>query len=149
MPAMNIPGKADNVAGSQILTPSASAVLRSAQLRIIVGLLVETIHGIGWSELTGPKRGPVQTIRIRHIAMYLTHIAGGLSLTATGILFERDRRTVAHAAALVEDRREHDRHLDLALDVMARSIALALSRSTAPQPASDGPPSANQGFDDV
>lgn len=95
--------------------------------------MVEDIHGVTWSQLTGPRRGPAKTIRVRHIAMYLTHVAGGLTLTATGELFERDRRTVAHAAGKVEDRREHDRQLDVTLDVMERFLLLALSRSTAAQ----------------
>lgn len=101
--------------------------------------MIEDLHGVTWTQLTGPRRGPAKTIRARHIAMYLTHVAGGLNLTATGQMFERDRRTVAHAAGLVEDRRDQDRQLDVTLEVMERFLVLALSRSTAAQADATGP----------
>lgn len=50
----------------------------------------------------------------RQVAMYLTHICCGLSYSETGRLFHRDRTTVAHACALVEDSRD-DRNLDQTL----------------------------------
>jgi chromosomal replication initiation ATPase DnaA len=42
----------------------------------------------------------------RQVAMYLAHVGGGLCLSEVGRLFARDRTTVAHACALVEDRRD-------------------------------------------
>jgi chromosomal replication initiation ATPase DnaA len=38
--------------------------------------------------------------------MYLAHVMLGLSYSATGRLFERDRTTAAYACRLVEDRRD-------------------------------------------
>jgi hypothetical protein len=61
--------------------------------------------------------------------MYLTHVGLGLSLSAVARLFGRDRRTVAHACAVVEDRRDAaalDRTLSLlegALRLLARRQA--------------------------
>lgn len=105
------------------------AQIRAAQIRLIVGHLMEQTATIGWSELAGPHRGSAKAKRARRIAMYLAHVGGGLTLTATGALFERDRRTVAHAAAAVEDDREIDRRLDRILEVMERAVRLSLARA--------------------
>jgi hypothetical protein len=53
--------------------------------------------------------------------MYLAHVAGGLPLTEVGRLFARDRTTVAHACAMVEDRRD-----DPAFDRCLGFLELAL-----------------------
>ncbi len=42
----------------------------------------------------------------RQLAMYLMHVCLGRSLGEVGRFFGRDRSTVAHACALVEDLRE-------------------------------------------
>ena len=49
--------------------------------------------------------------------MYLTHVSCGLSLTEVGHIFARDRTTVAHACAVIEDRRD-DPVFDRALELM-------------------------------
>lgn len=49
-------------------------------------------------------RGPVA--RARQRAMYLAHVVFGISLTRVGVCFGRDRTTVRHACALVEDSRD-------------------------------------------
>lgn len=103
-------------------------LIRSAQIRLIVGHLIEQSSNVHWTELSGPRRGSPHAKRARKIAMYLVHVGGGLTLTATGDLFERDRRTVAHAAAAVEDDREADQVLDRALDNMERAVRLTLAR---------------------
>ena len=58
------------------------------------------------------------------MAMYLAHVAFGLTFTRVGICFGRDRTTVRHACALIEDRRD-DPALELAL-VGARGGAAGL-----------------------
>jgi chromosomal replication initiation ATPase DnaA len=63
-----------------------------------------------------PTRGSPAEAFARQVAMYLAHVGLGLTFTTVGRLFGRDRRTVAHACALVEDRRDAaalDRTLDL------------------------------------
>lgn len=40
------------------------------------------------------------------MGMYLAHVACGLSLTAAGKMFSRDRTTAAHACAVIEDLRD-------------------------------------------
>ena len=49
--------------------------------------------------------------------MYLAHVACGLSFTDVGLLFSRDRTTVAHACRVVEDRRD-DPVFDRALELL-------------------------------
>lgn len=58
----------------------------------------------------------------RQIAMYLAHVAFGLSLSEVGRLFARDRTTVAHGCSVVEALRD-DPELDRALTVVERAIA--------------------------
>lgn len=107
--------------------PTAERI-KSAQVRLIIGHLMEQAQRVNWTELAGPRRGSPRAQRARQIAMYLAHVGGGLTLTATGELFDRDRRTVAHAAATIEDDREFDARLDHALDVMERAVRLAICR---------------------
>ena len=57
--------------------------------------------------IRGESRGTSQTARARQRAMYLAHVAGGLSLTSVGAGFGRDRTTVRHACALWEDARDN------------------------------------------
>jgi chromosomal replication initiation ATPase DnaA len=54
--------------------------------------------------------------------MYLAHVTFGATLTEIGILFERDRTTVAHACGVVEDRRD-DPDLDCKLDHLERAVS--------------------------
>lgn len=61
----------------------------------------------------------------RQVAMYLLHIAGGLSLTHIGHLYGRDRRTVAHACAAIEDRRDEPT-LDRVISILERAVLAAL-----------------------
>lgn len=42
----------------------------------------------------------------RHVAMYLSYAALGMSLARVAAAFRRDRSTIAHACRIVEDRRE-------------------------------------------
>ncbi|WP_330998256.1 helix-turn-helix domain-containing protein [Devosia faecipullorum] len=61
--------------------------------------------------LFNPSRCRADAARARQLAMYLTHVVLGQSLTAVGIAFGRDRTTVSYACALIEDMRD-DPHFD-------------------------------------
>ena len=77
-------------------------------------------------ELIGhPTRGRSRVAFARQVAMYLAHVTFGLTLTTVGRAFGRDRTTVSHACALVEDARddpEFDRTLEL-LEAIAKRLA--------------------------
>jgi chromosomal replication initiation ATPase DnaA len=58
--------------------------------------------------------------------MYLAHVVGGLSMSEISRLFGRDRTTVAHACARVEDRRD-DAVFDRSLDFLELGLMAALT----------------------
>ena len=62
--------------------------------------------GVDLATLMAPTRSQAEAAFARQIAMYLAHTSFGLLMTEVGIYFGRDRTTVAHAAKLVEDRRD-------------------------------------------
>ncbi|HWU61770.1 MAG TPA: helix-turn-helix domain-containing protein [Ensifer sp.] len=61
---------------------------------------------------------------IRQIAMYVCHVALQMRMTTIGEGFGRDRSTVAHACAVVEDRRD-DRDFDEFVSAIERIVLLA------------------------
>jgi chromosomal replication initiation ATPase DnaA len=86
---------------------------------------VETVYRIDRGLLERPTRGRSRVAFARQVAMYLAHVTFGLTLTTVGRAFGRDRTTVSHACALVEDARdnpEFDRTLEL-LEAIAKHLA--------------------------
>ncbi len=81
------------------------------------------------AKLLNEGRGNAAMAFARQVAMYLTHIAFGMSLQRVGNAFLRDRSTVAHACHLIEDRRD-DPQIDDMLDQLEASLRAA------PMPAS-------------
>lgn len=71
--------------------------------------------------LRGSRRGRRPVALARQVAMYLAHVAFGLSFTRVGICFGRDRTTVRHACALIEDRRD-DPGLEFALSALEAGL---------------------------
>jgi chromosomal replication initiation ATPase DnaA len=67
---------------------------------------VSTALGIGMAEIRAEQRGRAAAAFARQTAMYLAHVHFGLTLSQVGRNFGRDRTTVAHACACIEDRRE-------------------------------------------
>ena len=61
------------------------------------------------------------TARARQLAMYLAHVALGSSLAEIGSAFGRDRTTVSHACALIEDMRD-----DPAFDALVSRLEQAI-----------------------
>lgn len=69
------------------------------------------------------KRRSASVAFARQNAMYLTHVAFGLSFTDVGRAFGRDRTTAAHACRVIEDRRT-----DPAFDARLALLEHALRR---------------------
>lgn len=90
--------------------------------------LVSTALGISLGELRGARRGRAAAAFARQTAMYLAHVQFGLTLTEVGRMFGRDRTTVAHACACVEDSRDDPKcervlvYLEAALDRWRRAF---------------------------
>ncbi len=92
---------------------------------------VSMVYSIERGILDHPTRGRSRVAFARQVAMYLAHVAFGLTLTTVGRAFRRDRTTVSHACALVEDARddpEIDRTLELLEAIVKRLASLDPSR---------------------
>lgn len=109
--------------------PGARGIPRS---RFAVEAAVSQVFGVMVDDLRRTSRGRARVALARQVAMYLSHVGFGLSLTEVGRLFDRDRTTVAHACTVVEDRRDDatfDRTLEL-LEWASRAIACERSGET-------------------
>lgn len=82
---------------------------------------VSRVFMVASSDLWSQTRGRPRVAFARQVAMYLAHVAWGLSLTEVGLVFARDRTTVAHACGLVEDCRD-DPMLDRSLELLERAL---------------------------
>jgi len=91
---------------------------------------VVQVFGVGREDLHRLSRGRAKVALARQVAMYLAHVACGLTLTDTGRLFGRDRTTVAHACGVIEDRRD-DPLFDRALDLLEWSVPALATRPIA------------------
>lgn len=85
---------------------------------------VSAVFRIPSIAITTQKRHSGNLTFARQVAMYLVHVIGGLSLSEVGQLFARDRTTVAHACALVEDLRD-DPMLDRCLAILELALSAA------------------------
>ncbi len=91
---------------------------------------VVQVFGVGREDLRRLSRGRARVALARQVAMYLAHVACGLTLTDTGKLFGRDRTTVAHACGVIEDRRD-DPLFDRALDLLEWAVPALAARPSA------------------
>ena len=96
---------------------------QDARMTHFVETLVESAFGITGSALHAPGRGEAQVAFARQVAIYLSCVRLGLSYSAVGRFFGRDRTTAAHACRVIEERRE-DSALDSLLDCLERAIDL-------------------------
>ncbi len=87
----------------------APGLSRSAVLRVVT--LVSQHDNVPVSLIFSAARCRLGVARARQLAMYLTHVILGESLTAVGVAFGRDRTTVSYACGLIEDMRD-DPHFD-------------------------------------
>jgi chromosomal replication initiation ATPase DnaA len=83
---------------------------------------VAAVFEVDARELQARSRRSARTAFARQVAMYLAHVACGISLTDVGALFGRDRTTVSHACSLVEDKRD-DPDLDCRLEHLEQAIS--------------------------
>ncbi len=79
--------------------------------------LVAAVQGVSPNEILNHSSRQAHIALARQLAMYMTHVALGNTLTKTGQLFRRDRTTVSHACARIEDMRD-DPEFDHALTAL-------------------------------
>jgi chromosomal replication initiation ATPase DnaA len=101
-------------------------------MRPILEQAISKVFMVAGTDLWSGTRGRPRVAFARQVAMYLAHVACGLTLTEVGQIFDRDRTTVAHACGLVEDLRD-DPCFDRALELLEGVLRLL---SPAPAPSS-------------
>ena len=107
----------------------ASAVLHQSAKRAyrpIIDSAVSHVFAISLVELSRQTRGQARFALARQVAMYLAHVACGLSFTEIGTLFHRDRTTVSHACSVIEDRRD-DAMFDTVVELLESAVLNMLS----------------------
>jgi len=125
----NIDGPQPNKRSRPLRSPASVAGSTAPPVvsREAIEQAVIQVFGVGPADLHHTTRGRAKVALARQVAMYLAHVACGLSLTDTGRLFGRDRTTVAHACSVVEDRRD-DPLFDRALDLLEWAVSALTSR---------------------
>src|SRR6266436_4328035 len=87
----------------------AACIAHAAPVRAIVESVITAAFAVPTYQLRATTRGTAPIAFARQSAMYLAHVALGLSYTDVGRTFGRNRTTAAHACRRVEDRREDPR----------------------------------------
>lgn len=83
--------------------------------------LVSRHANVPLSMIFSHSRCRLAVARARQLAMYLSHVILGHSLTTVGAAFGRDRTTVSHACGLIEDMRD-DPHFDAEVTALELSL---------------------------
>jgi chromosomal replication initiation ATPase DnaA len=96
------------------------------QGRCVLNMLVCRTFSVGERDLLAKTRCQARAAFARQVAMYLAHTSCGLSLTDVGALFGRDRTTVAHGCAVIEDGRDAP-WLDQTLAILEQCLRLAFA----------------------
>lgn len=102
--------------------------------RCAIDAVVAQIFGLAPHLMTSTTRGRAPAAFARQVAMYVTHVSCGMNLTDVGTLFARDRTTVSHACAVIEDRRDDpifDRVLEL-LEWIVRELLIRTGHVASP-----------------
>ncbi len=93
----------------------------AAPLIHFVETLVESTFGVTHAALCARGRGAAEVAFARQVAIYLSCVRLGLSYSAAGRFFGRDRTTAAHACRVIEERRDES-SLNSLLDCLERAI---------------------------
>lgn len=127
-------GQPNEGAGHNATPPDAPAKTvqrlserETLRLRSVIETAIGDVFGVPHADLSRQSRGKAPVALARQAAMYLAHVSCGLSLTDVGLIFARDRTTVAHACAVIEDRRD-DPVFDRALELMEWIVPTLVGR---------------------
>jgi chromosomal replication initiation ATPase DnaA len=95
--------------------PSGASLCRVAEY------LVAAAYETDVAAIRSMSRGPARAAYARQAAMYLLRVGLGLPNSEIGAYFQRDRTTVAHACARIEDSRD-DANLDQTLECLEAAL---------------------------
>ena len=90
--------------------------------------LVASHENVPGSLFLARSRCRSEVARARQLAMYLCHVILGETLTSVGHAFGRDRTTVSHACALIEDMRDDPQFDQAVSDLEDRMQGWVLQR---------------------
>lgn len=93
--------------------------------RRVIEETVAQVFGVEGGDLRRATRGRAKVAHARQVAMYLAHVACGMSLTEVGRTFARDRTTVSHACGVIEDGRD-DPNFDRVLELLEQVVQTML-----------------------
>jgi chromosomal replication initiation ATPase DnaA len=82
---------------------------RFVVIRRIIENAAAAEFGVAVADLRARTRSVAAAALARQAAIYVAHVALGLTYSDAGRLFGRDRTTAAHACRVVEERREDPR----------------------------------------
>lgn len=102
--------------GKPQVTLRGSALARLAEMAVCAALRLPA------GAMRQRCRGVRRVALARQAAMYLAHVGFGLTLSRVGVCFGRDRTTVRHACALIEDRRDRP-DFELAMAALEAGLA--------------------------
>ncbi|MCC7252348.1 helix-turn-helix domain-containing protein [Hyphomicrobium sp.] len=97
------------------------------RVRHLIEAAIGDVFGVRRDDLGKASRGKAPVALARQAAMYVAHVSCGWNLTDVGQIFARDRTTVAHACAVIEDRRD-DPVFDRALELMEWIVPTLVGR---------------------
>lgn len=83
------------------------------------------LFNVSSKDIRRAGRSALSVVRVRQIAMYVTHVVLGLSLSDVGRGFGRDRTTVQHACQVIENMRD-DAEFDAVIARIERIAGIAL-----------------------
>ncbi len=92
-----------------IRAPGVGRMLQETAAARLAEVAVAACRRVPPRRLRAARRGRRPISQARQTAMYLAHVAFGMTLTRVGICFGRDRTTVRHACARLEDSRDDPR----------------------------------------
>lgn len=92
---------------------------RAACARVVS--VVASARNVEVKSLFHRTRSEIRIAAARQLAMYLCHTLLGFSMTDVGHYFGRDRTTVAHACAAIEDSRD-DSQIDREIEALEGRI---------------------------
>lgn len=114
--------------GCHLLSPLNTLTRRSACDDVIA--LVAREKRVPIRLIIHKSRCRPPTARARQLAMYLSHVVLGRSLTEIGGAFGRDRTTVSYACAVIEDMRD-DPAFDEEVSALERRLEAAQAEGVA------------------
>lgn len=110
----------------------AKTIDRDGRTAVLAAGVVAYAMEVAPEDLLAARRGDLRVCLARQVAMYLAHVAFGLSLSRVALAFGRDRSTVSHAVQLMEGRRD-DADVDAWFDALEAMLTNAPPPRAPPQ----------------